>query len=207
VLKLAITRVYQRRFEQYMGPAEFMACVYATLGVRQGNPRGLFQTFDPTKYNGSLPLEKHFLNVFMKRLRARLHRSRHPRTDNGRNDPDQKFVARPELGLFRQQGRHGTYRSLEDLPDRAWPPRGLQRLLETLPEALSTLTPWEREVIEWAYSSSRLSTRKIGSYLGIDHKTVKRRHDKALEKLRDFYQEEILAEKVRLSAPKRASGG
>src|SRR5689334_8381455 len=35
---------------------QFLALVYDTLGVRQCRPKGLFQTFNPTRYMKSLPL-------------------------------------------------------------------------------------------------------------------------------------------------------
>src|SRR5690349_19586267 len=55
-------RTIYRRFRRRLTEWEFLAIVLETLGVREGYPRGLFQTFDPSRYQGKLPLEDHIVD-------------------------------------------------------------------------------------------------------------------------------------------------
>ena len=48
---LAFKTLYPAYCER-MAPSLFLSFIYDTLGVRGGEPRGLFQTFDPEKYKG-----------------------------------------------------------------------------------------------------------------------------------------------------------
>jgi hypothetical protein len=95
---------------------------------------------------------------------------------------------------------------VKSLGDRRWPPRGLVRLVDTVPDALAALDEPERVVIELTYwPPRRPSDRKIGRYLHCDHKTVKRRHETAMVKLRLYYREAL--EKDCSGRPKRAFPG
>jgi RNA polymerase sigma factor (sigma-70 family) len=201
VFNLAFKTLF-RHFGKTLSLWDFVGEMYATLGVRQGEPRGLFQDFDPAAYNGKLSLESHFLGVFKKRLWARLRRIRHPRSDRGRRGNVHRFQANPQLGLISQRGgigprRHGRFDSEEleatsvDQPRRSWDVRALAG---TVGEAMTRLNPAERNVILLTYwVNPAASAREIGLLLGVDHKTVQRRHDKAIAKLRDFYREELAA--------------
>src|SRR5262245_1023331 len=84
--------VYHRR----LTPCQFLALVYDRLGARAGGLRGLLQTFDPAKYGGRLPLEEHFLNLFLRRLKGRVRNClTRTRTDQGRPGDRSKFRPRP----------------------------------------------------------------------------------------------------------------
>jgi hypothetical protein len=79
---------------------QFMDCAYAVLGFGKDAFQGLFGDFDPALYHGMLPLERHFVNLFMKRLRTRLRRALHPRSDDGRKGKREKFRESRGLGLI-----------------------------------------------------------------------------------------------------------
>jgi DNA-directed RNA polymerase specialized sigma24 family protein len=197
VFRMSTKRLYLPSFGKFMTVWEFLSCVYLTLGVREGQPRGLFQDFDPALYtNGRKSLQKHFLNVFMKRLKARLKRSLRPRTDKGREDPHKKFLARPELGLIRQEARGTRADNFGDvkksLSDRTCPPKELHKDVETVREALETLPRLYRAVVEMTFwPRKRPSDRKIAAALGIDHKTVRKRRDRAILELRRYYHDDV----------------
>jgi RNA polymerase sigma factor (sigma-70 family) len=195
--QLAIKRLYLVRYRKWMSLWQFMAGVYDTLRG-SGKGRGLFTTFDPTKYSGTRPLEKHLLNCFTKRLRAVLRRSLHPRSDNGRKGLRGKFRVYRAHGLRREPTTgarargFAARRDLEKLPDREWPARGLNQFADTVTDALDSLNEPERNVVELAYcSGDKLSARRIGEALGIDHKTVVRRLATAIRRLRDYYRDEL----------------
>jgi DNA-directed RNA polymerase specialized sigma24 family protein len=197
VYRLATKKLFMPTYQHRMTVWEFLSCVYHTLGVREGRLRGLFQDFNPARYTqGELSAEKHFLNMFMKRLRARLHRSLHPRSDNRRKDRHARFVATPALGLVQQEGPGAPTANCQDmlpfLADRPWPPKGFSSLSGTVSEALESLPDSHRTVIELAYwPRLRPSNRRIGRALGLDHKTVGRRRDEAIRMLRAFYADEL----------------
>jgi RNA polymerase sigma factor (sigma-70 family) len=151
-------------------PPEFMGAVYDILGVRCGQPKGLFQSFDPAKYRGALPLENHFVNLFARKLRGKLARASKPAGDGGRRGNPEKFFCRPELGLIKEE-----VRSRRD-----------REMAESVIEAIEVLESHERLVIHMTYWEE-LSNRKIGEILGIDHKTVRSKHDRAIRKLRRYY--------------------
>jgi RNA polymerase sigma factor (sigma-70 family) len=65
-------------------------------------------------------------------------------------------------------------------------------LADTVPEALASLNDKERAVIEVKYWTG-WSDRRVGAALDVDHKTVRRRHDEGIAKLRQFYRDDILA--------------
>src|SRR4051794_5310641 len=67
-------RIYQDYAE--MSVFQFLSVLYDTL-------TRLFASFDPERYNGSLVLEDHFVNLLAGRLRINLRRSLKPRTDRG----------------------------------------------------------------------------------------------------------------------------
>jgi hypothetical protein len=162
----SVYRAYRNRLTTF----EFLGVIYTTLGVRQGEPRGLFQTFDPVKYKGKLPLDRHFVNLFKKKLWGKLILALSPRTDQGKPADPGKFHARPELGLRRAAGLSRWDRDVR----------------EAIHEALAYLDELERAVIHLTYWGG-LSARMVGELLSVDHKTVGRRHCRALQKLREFY--------------------
>lgn len=159
----------------------FMATVYATLGFRRtkpdhGKPKippGLFHDFDPDKYHGTLPPEDHFVNLFKKRLWGKLGRELRPRTDKRKKGDRFGFVARPHLGLRR--GRE-TPRSRHE-----------QERLDLIPEALATLDPQEQQLVRLVYWDDR-SKCEAAVDLKVNRRTVTRRHDEALRKLRRYYE-------------------
>jgi RNA polymerase sigma factor (sigma-70 family) len=154
---------YRRRLTR----AEFLAVMYDTLGVQEGEPRGLFQTFDPAKYKGKLPLDSHFVNLFKKKLWGKVFRRLRPPTDQGRPADPARFLPRPELGLWTAKMRSVLDRALQD----------------AVHEALDCLDEVEQAIIRLAYWCD-LSARCIGRHLRLDHKTVGRKHERALQKLR-----------------------
>jgi RNA polymerase sigma factor (sigma-70 family) len=157
-------------YRRFMPAWEFMSDVYATLGVREGEPRGLFQTFAPAKYRGKLSLERHFANLFKKKLWGKVLRSLSPKTDRGRRGDPGRFQASPELGLRKEQ------------PRSRWD----RELIENVREAMAQLEGGERTIIYLMYWRD-FSARKIAALLEVDHKTVGRRYDKAMKKMREFF--------------------
>src|SRR5213080_1787408 len=83
LFNLALKSMF-RRFGKRITLWELVGEMYATLGVARGEPRGLFQDFDPSRYHGKLLLESHFANMFKQRLRARLRRACYPRSGRDR---------------------------------------------------------------------------------------------------------------------------
>jgi RNA polymerase sigma factor (sigma-70 family) len=158
---------YRRRLTEW----DFLAVVFETLGVREGYPCGLFQKFDPLKYQGKLSLEDHFINLFAKQLRGRLSKACRPASDRGRRGNPVRFLSRPELGLLKD----GPLSSRD------------RDLIESVSEALGTLEGVERLIISLTYWGD-LTNRKIAVALGIDPKTVRSKHDKAIRRLRVFYE-------------------
>jgi hypothetical protein len=195
-------KLYHTRYARVMDLWQFLGCVYDTLGYGPSDrmATGLFAAFDPNKYHGRLDPAKHFLNGFSRRLRDRLRRCLYPRTDQRRTD---KRGVKPDdvLGFLKvcrlpetPRWRCGSQKLLESLPDRQWPPRGLGELEAFLLEAYWWLTELEIKVLTLAYSSRKMpSLREMGRSLGIDHKTVRRHLEAALDKLRQYFQNEILS--------------
>jgi RNA polymerase sigma factor (sigma-70 family) len=158
-------------YRKRVTPQQLLGLIYETLGVHLGQPRGLFQVFDPRKYNGKLPLVEHFANLFMHRLRGRVRNAINPaRTGRGRPCDVWKFRAQPELSLFQMER----------------PSRWDRELVESVPEALDCLGSQERMVIRLTYWGN-LSNRKIAIRLRMDHETVARRHKSALRKMKRYY--------------------
>jgi RNA polymerase sigma factor (sigma-70 family) len=157
--------LYRRRFHRWVCPWEFLATVYDTLHGTSDRYPGLFASFHPGSYRGRLPLEKHFLNMLVKRLRARFQ----GRRKAGRRTARAWRRAREELA------REVRHRHSSDDP------------LSSLPEALATLDREEARVIDLRYWHGFTTARAIARELGIDHKTVARRHDRAIARLRAFY--------------------
>jgi hypothetical protein len=62
----------------------FLAEIYKTLGFHFEERKGLFQQFDPCRYQGTLALADHFTNLFKKRLKANLDRALKAKTDRRR---------------------------------------------------------------------------------------------------------------------------
>jgi hypothetical protein len=209
LFNLAVKGPY-RAYRKRMTPWQLLSAMYAVLGRgsagpdwpgfgAQSRPRpGLFRGFNPAKYHGELPLEDHFANLFKARLWGSLLRSLAPRTDNGRQDPEGRFRGAPEYGLVRQGGQSRTREAcscpppdgLEDVAGPGEQARGIGRLVETVEEALACLDKVERLIIQLTFWGD-LSARGIGVELGVDHKTVQRRRDAALNKLRGFYRDEV----------------
>jgi hypothetical protein len=86
-----------RRFGKRITLWELVGEMYAILGLARGEPRGLFQDFDPSLYDGKLPLDSHFTNMFKQRLRARLWRACYPRSGRDRLAKAYRFQANPRL--------------------------------------------------------------------------------------------------------------
>jgi len=171
LFNLAFKRVYPA-YREKMSRWQFLAAIYRTLGVRDNEELpGLFQTFDPRKYKGPLPLEDHFVNFFKKKLVGNLTLAMKRVTDNGRRGDREKFIARPEIGLLTEQTRFSRH----DI-----------EAVEALPEALAHLESEERVVIQLTYWAGD-SNRSIGRCLGLNHKTVAARHRSAMSKLRRCY--------------------
>jgi hypothetical protein len=159
VFNLAFEVVYPD-FHGRLTPEEFLAEMYAVLGFRGSQPEGLFQTFDPTKYTCSLPLQNHFVNLFRARLRWRL------------------------LDQFRRLAKWRQKLNPAELTHEA-EERRLERVAD-LPEGLSLLSSVEFAVVHMTYWG-RYSHREVAVELGMDRETVRRRHDSALLRLRAFY--------------------
>jgi RNA polymerase sigma factor (sigma-70 family) len=188
VFNLALKSIYPS-YNRRLTAEQFLALIYDTLGVRQGRPRGLFQSFNPGKYKGRLSLQDHFVNLFMRRLKDRLkgNLSRNG-TDQNRQADASEFQARPELGLYKvtRTSRWNRQR-VESLPEAlAFLLTHDREVENAVAEALAGLGLQEEQVIRLTYWGG-LSRRKIGRLLGLDHKTVARRYDDALWKLREFY--------------------
>jgi RNA polymerase sigma factor (sigma-70 family) len=127
----------------------------------------LFGAFDPAKYAGNLSPEDHFANLFARYMKQRLIRLERM-TDRGRPGDIVKFQDRPELGLWKE-GRD----SPRDEAAREW-----------VRDAVAELPDPERAVVHARYWDD-LSDSAIGRALKIHRKTVRKRHDDALDRLRD----------------------
>jgi RNA polymerase sigma factor (sigma-70 family) len=170
----------RRLYADYYGrltPSHFMSVVYQTLDGLFLGEDGLLngkraRRFEPNKYQGDQSdpnkLHKHFLNMFARRLAANLERSLHPRTDRGRRGDPSRFEPRPRLGLFRAE---------KVCLQTEWAKEWVRR-------AVLDLSPEEREVIRGRYWQDE-SYRGMAKRFGVDYKTVQRRHDHALDSLRD----------------------
>jgi RNA polymerase sigma factor (sigma-70 family) len=169
LFKLAFKKFF-RAYRRHLTPEQFLAVVYDTLGTRRGRPRGLFQTFDPRLYKNSLPLEEHFVNLFATKLKGRLKNHVKRAASAGR-------LCDPTRLRFRGQ--------LELVGKAQSSPRE-RDLLGALPEAMDQLDDEEHTIITLAFWHD-LSLREIGAILRRDHKTVGRRQEAALRKLRRFY--------------------
>src|SRR5262249_17041555 len=101
---LAVKTLWSR-YRKVLTAPEFLSVIYLTLGVREGQPRGLFQTFAPAKYTGGLPLEKHFLNLFKSKLLGRLHREVKPRRRRPRPGDPWTFRNQPAPALVHPDER------------------------------------------------------------------------------------------------------
>jgi hypothetical protein len=171
IFNLCFKRVFHA-YRKWMSPAEFLAAIYRTLGIPGVEPAGLFQKFDPKKYNGRLSPEDHFVSLFRTNLKGNLGLELRRVTDRGQRDDRENF---------------GGHRVIEFLEEGTKFSRYDVEAVESLPEALLLLEGEELRVIKSRYWDGD-SNRKIGLQLGMDHKTVKRRHDAALAKLRRFYE-------------------
>jgi len=207
-----VVRAIRPAYRNCLSDWHIFSAAYATLGFADGRGfPGLFATFDPSRYHGRLPLADHFVGVFKKRLRARLAKLRYAKTDSGRQGHKGKFQANVGLGLVREQ-RHAGHRKrtdpgLEEVVVAAVVRSGVveavvaayvgptpatrQRLLvEAVREALGCLDADERSVVRMTYWGGE-SARSIGAKLNITHKTVGRRHERAIAKLRAYIQAEL----------------
>jgi len=159
---MRIFRLGETLYKQYLRritPAGFMSVLYETL-------QSIFQRFDPTKYQGQRPIEDHFANFFKKTLWGNLRRAMRPRSDMGRKGNRQKFHPQPELGLrIAKESLHTEWAH------------------EEIHEAVSELPQVEQSIIRGRYWAD-LSEAKVAKSLGIDRRTVKKRHDMAIERLR-----------------------
>ncbi len=195
-----LMKVYRERYSRRVWLWQFLACTFDVLGepAKRKRPAGLFETFDLSNYRGRLTPAKHFLNVLVKRLRARLARSLRPRSDQRRRPA--WFQPFPWLHLsrewrlpWRSSWRFGPQRLLENLSDRPWPPgeEGRGQLQDVMREAFDCLNAEQRKVMwltSWPHKS--ISARAIGRILDLDHKTVRKYRDTALRKLGRYFQDE-----------------
>lgn len=158
LFNLAFDSIYPD-YEDELSPEQCLGVVYDTLGVGR---TGLFRTFDPAEYHGTLPLEYHFANMFARRLRGNLKREvkRARRRKRLRDHSDQTRTA------------------------------GEQFLLNLLPVFVGCLTARERVVIHLRYWWS-MSSREVGARLRVDHKTAGRILANALRKLRRMFGVEV----------------
>jgi RNA polymerase sigma factor (sigma-70 family) len=152
--------IYQE-YRNKLTEEQLLAEVYAVLGFAGSKPPGLFRTYDPAKYHGRLSHEDHFVNLFARKLKSRLRRA--ARRASGDCRRRRLYAAREQTVSTQEQ---------------------MCRAL--LPVVLGCLEPRERAVIHLTYWEA-LSARKVGELLGIDDKTVKKVHDKAVGKLRRWY--------------------
>jgi RNA polymerase sigma factor (sigma-70 family) len=155
---LAFEVVYPN-FRDQLTEEEFLGLVYDTLGFPGSQPRGLFETFDPTRYSGSLPLNDHFINLFKLKLDWRL--------KDWLRQSDRE--SRP---LRRDDG------SRYDRID--------QERVEALQEGMGLLTQGERKVVYMKYWG-RCSQQEVAVELKLDRETIRRRHGMAIGKLREFF--------------------
>ena len=169
LFNLAFKRLYPA-YRRWISSHQFLAVVYDTLGTRRGKPRGLFQTFDPARYTKSLPLEEHFINLFAQKLKGRAKNHLKREAAHGQVCDPTKLRAQPEMelvGTTQRSTRHGEW-------------------LASIPDALWQLDAEEHLVIRLKFWDD-LSLREIGLALRQDHKTVGRRQEAALGKLRRYY--------------------
>jgi RNA polymerase sigma factor (sigma-70 family) len=206
--------LYETRYATRLLPGEFLSLLYQTLFGIPGKGRGLMADFDPKRYHGRLSQAGHFLNMLKRRLQARVRREFERMSDQGQVGDENRFPDRREVGLCKPRGwtrEAGEASSRFDpaaVPDRPPDgPDGLDRLLETLPEALAILNPEQNRVVYLRYWLG-WSYRRIGKDMGLDHKTIASLHSKALDRLRAFYREEVqewtVGKTVRNHSPKRA---
>lgn len=188
--------LYETRYAARLLPGEFLSLVFQALYGSPGKSRGLVADFDPARYRGRLPPAGHFLNMLKRRLQAGVRRELDRITDRGRVGDEARFPHRPEVGLCALRGwpreatEPGTRFDPAAIPDRTNSPDGLDRLIESLPEALATLSPQQHRVVFLKYWLG-WSNRRIGADTGLDHKTVAGRHSEALNRLRAYYRDEV----------------
>jgi RNA polymerase sigma factor (sigma-70 family) len=165
LFNLALKTLYPE-YRKKMSVWAFLAEIYKTLGFHSEERKGLFQKFDPCRYQGTLALADHFTNLFKKRLKANLDRAVRVKTDERR-------CKKPE-----------RYRGLRCASRTRWQKWELEGVLLVM---VAKLGDAERVII-WLRYWEGLSDRKIGQRLDIDHKTVRRRHNVAIAKLLAFYE-------------------
>jgi RNA polymerase sigma factor (sigma-70 family) len=146
-----------------MSVCDLLSVLYETLSK-------LFEDFDPARYGGERPLTDHFVDMFAGRIKRALARRARPKSDKGKKGDKNRFVGRPELGLF-----NGT--SDRTSLQNEWMRQKVHEALRHLPEA-------QHQVIKGKYFLEQ-SYREIARELGFDHKTVRKRHDDAIDRLRD----------------------
>ena len=157
-----------------MSLPHLLSTIYRTLGFNGNERAGLFQTFDPSKYKGKLPIEDHFVNLFKKRLWGSILRAINPRSDAGRPCDRSMFAASADIGLIKQ----------EKVSKRG------RESIDCIQDALARLGPIERLIIELKYWL-RLSNRTIAAELSIGRGTVRNKHSKAIRELRRYYDSRI----------------
>jgi len=184
-------RLYNLAFKElYPGcegrlqPEEFLSVMYETLGFRGAERPGLFQTFEPGKYNGGKPLAEHFVNFFARKLRGKL---AHALAKTGQKRPPrpERVPHIPELGLIRRTHAGSCGREIG----------------EQLPACWRRLDARERKAVELSFWEG-LSARRVGAALGVDHKTVPRVLSRALARLRRELGEPGAAHSSQSHSPK-----
>jgi hypothetical protein len=158
VFNLAFDVVYPR-FSELMSEEEFLGAVYEVLGFPGSRPRGLFDTFAPSKYHGTLPLQDHFVNLFKLKLEWRV--------KDWLRQRDRE--SRP---LMRNEG--SRYDRIH------------QERVDALQEGLGLLSQDEATIV-WLEYWGRYSHRELAVELKLDRETIRRRHGMAIGKLREYF--------------------
>ena len=170
IWNLAVKSIYPE-FRSRISPSELLAFIFTTLGFTGSDPIGLFDSFNPDLYSGSLSYEDHFVNFFGRKLRGNIRNFIWITNKKNRVENTAKFQPRPELGLLRKESRSTKEQSH----------------LLLLRCFVHFLTEVEQLVIHLLYWED-LSTRKAGARLSFDHKKVQRVRDRTLERLRLLFK-------------------
>lgn len=175
---LGLAEKLYREFHCRVSAAQFLSVLYQTLD-------GLFEDFDAKRYEGTLKLDDHFINMLAARLRTNLRRSARPRTDQGRSG-DARFQARPELGIVRGKRVLRQDDSLEQMTvaDQSVSLEAELRR-EEVRQAVLKLPEREQYVVRGRYWENR-SDAEIGERLNLNRSTVWRAHKDAISQMRDY---------------------
>lgn len=139
--------------------------------------RGEFETFDPTKCNGTLSLENHFINLFWQRFRSCLQSALRPRTDQKRRADKSLFTADVQPGRIREprmpqrsSWQFGVQKLLDSISDRPWPPPREDQLKESVCLILYFPRLYCGQAAHWR---KRCTAASISVSVGSDRRTVR----------------------------------